>query len=258
MAKKEIKREEKRKETTVEFLSSLMVVLVNVFFILTFVAQTFAIPSSSMEQTLLVGDHLLVNREEFAPPTHWLGLLMPYRQLRRGDIAIFMSPEEPGLILVKRIIGIPGDRIHLRNGDVYRNGEKLNEPYVQHTGLNGGTYFALYRDNFPAEPPTPASGVRNWDWQKTMPLHVEGEDIVVPPNSYFAMGDNRDNSYDSRYWGFLPRENVMGRPLFIYWSFETGEYGPGMSGSEQLERAVHMIFHFFDETRWGRTLRLVG
>jgi len=258
MAKKEIKREEKRKETTVEFLSSLMVVLVNVFFILTFVAQTFAIPSSSMEQTLLVGDHLLVNREEFAPPTHWLGLLMPYRQLRRGDIAIFMSPEEPGLILVKRIIGIPGDRIHLRNGDVYRNGEKLNEPYVQHTGLNGGTYFANYRDNFPIAPPTAMSGVRNWDWQKTMPLHVEGEDIVVPPNSYFAMGDNRDNSYDSRYWGFLPRENVMGRPLFIYWSFETGEYGPGMSGSEQLERAVHMIFHFFDETRWGRTLRLVG
>jgi len=255
--KKEVTQEQKPKETTVEFLASLAVVLINVFFILTFVAQTFAIPSGSMEQTLLVGDHLVVNREQFAPPTRWLGPVLPYRELRRGDIAVFMSPEQPGLILVKRIIGIPGDRIHLRDGAVYRNGEKLHEPYVQHTRGNDGSYFAGYRDNFPALTPSLMAGVRNLGWRQTMALHVEGEDIVVPSDSYFAMGDNRDNSYDSRYWGFLPKENVMGRPLFIYWSFETGEYGPEMSGMEQLGMAVHMIIHFFDETRWGRTLRRV-
>jgi len=254
---KEIARTQKPKETPVEFMASLAVVLVNVFFILTFVAQTFAIPSGSMEQTLLIGDHLLVNREQFAPATHWLGRLLPYRDSRRGDIAIFMSPEQPGLILVKRIIGIPGDRIHLREGAVYRNGEKLNEPYVQHTGRNDGSYFASYRDNFPAVPPSAMSGVRNLEWRRAMPLHVEGDDIVVPPNCYFAMGDNRDDSYDSRWWGFLPKENVMGRPMFIYWSFETSEYRPDMSGMEQLAMALHMIVHFFDETRWARTFRLV-
>jgi signal peptidase I len=247
---------EKPKETAVEFLASLAEVLVSVMFIMTFVAQTFAIPSGSMEQTLLIGDHLAVNKEQFAPPTHWLGRLLPYSDLRRGDIAIFMSPAQPGLILVKRIVGIPGDRIHLRDGIVYRNGQKLDEPYVQHTMGNDGSYFSSYRDNFPAVPPSPMSRA-NQAWQHNMPLYIQGEDIVVPPNSYFAMGDNRDNSYDSRFWGFLPRANVMGRPMLIYWSFETAEYSPDMSGADQLAQVAHEIFHFFDETRWSRTFRIV-
>jgi signal peptidase I len=263
VAKKELPKEqpdaqpERPKETTVEFLASLAEVLIMALFIMTFVAQTFAIPSGSMEKTLLIGDHLLVNREQFAPATRWLGRLLPYSDVKRGDIAVFMSPEQPGLILVKRIIGIPGDHIHLRDGLVYRNGEKLDEKYSQHVLGNDGTYPSSYRDNFPAVPASMMSGVRNADWQRVMPRNVQGEDIVVPPNSYFAMGDNRDNSYDSRYWGFLPKENLMGRPMFIYWSFESGEYSPDMSFGDQLAQMANTIIHFFDKTRWSRTFRLV-
>src|ERR1700688_169741 len=123
---------EKPRETTVEFLASLAGVLVTGLFIITFVLQAFEIPSSSMEDTLLIGDHVFVNREQFAPPTRWLGPLLPYRDIRRDDIAVFFSPEQQGLFLVKRIIGIPGDRIHLRDGMVYRNGEKLVEPFALH------------------------------------------------------------------------------------------------------------------------------
>jgi len=248
---------EKPKETPVEFLASLAEGLVSVFFIMTFVAQTFAIPSGSMEKTLLIGDHLIVNKEQFAPAAKWVGPLLPYRDLRHGDIAVFMSPEQPGLILVKRIIGLPGDHLHLRHGEVYRNGDKLQEPYAQHTIGNDGTYSSAYRDNFPAVAPSMMAGVRNAKWRREMPLHLQGEDIVVPPDSYFAMGDNRDNSYDSRYWGFLPKENLIGRPLFITWSFESEEYGPEMSGAEQMRRTADVIVHFFDKTRWSRTLQLI-
>jgi signal peptidase I len=124
--------EEKPRETTVEFLASLAGVLVTGLFIITFILQAFEIPSSSMEDTLLIGDHLFVNREQFAAPARWMGPLMPYRDVRRDEIAVFMSPEQPGLFLVKRIIGVPGDRIHLRDDIVYRNGEKLIEPFVRH------------------------------------------------------------------------------------------------------------------------------
>jgi signal peptidase I len=245
------------KETTVEFLASLAETLVTLFFIITFVAQTFAIPSGSMENTLLVGDHLLVNREQFAPATRWLGPLLPHRQPKREDVAIFMSPEQPGLILVKRIIGIPGDRIHLRYGEVYRNGVKLNEPYTQHTRGNDDSYASMYRDNFPAVPPSIMAGVSNDRWREVMPNYVHEGDIVVPPNSYFAMGDNRDNSYDSRYWGFVPQQNLMGRPMFIYWSFKSEEYGPDVSVAEQLRMAAHMLLHFFSDTRWSRSFTLI-
>ena len=144
MAKKEKETEdipeEKPHETTVEFLASLAGVLVTGLFIITFVLQAFEIPSSSMENTLLIGDHVFVNREQFAPPTKWMGPLLPYRNIRRGDIVVFLSPEEQGLFVVKRIMGIPGDRIHLRDGVVYRNGQKLDEPYVQHK--QGGIHFS--------------------------------------------------------------------------------------------------------------------
>ena len=243
--------DEKPRETTVEFLASLAEVLVTGLFIITFLLQAFEIPSASMEDTLLIGDHLFVNREQFAVPTRWTGPLMPYRNVRRDEIAVFFSPEQPGLFLVKRIIGIPGDHIHLRDGAVYRNGEKLVEPYVRHKLAN----FVPYRDNFPAVPP---SEIRNEKWKLEMPAHVEGGDIVVPPNSYFAMGDNRDNSYDSRYWGFVPRKNLIGRPMFIYWSFVTAEDQYEMSGVwDRVENVGHILVHFFDETRWSRTFKPV-
>jgi signal peptidase I len=247
-------REEKPRETTVEFLASLAGVLVTGLFIITFVVQAFEIPSSSMENTLLIGDHVFVNREQFAPPTKWIEPLLPYRDIRRSDIVVFLSPEEQGLFVVKRIIGIPGDRIHLRDGVVYRNGQKLDEPYVLHTQ---GDYNP-YRDNFPAVPPSEMYGVRNEKWQREFRSHLDGDDIVVPPRSFFAMGDNRDVSYDSRYWGFIPRQNVIGRPMFIYWSFVTPPDQYQMrSAGERLGFLAHIIIHFFDETRWSRTFRVV-
>ena len=252
--KEEIKQEEKQKETTVEFLASLAGVLVTGLFIITFVLQAFEIPSSSMEDTLLIGDHVFVNREQFSAPAHYLGPLLPYRGVRRNDIVVFLSPEEQGLFVVKRIIGIPGDRIHLRDGVVYRNGERLDEPYVQH---KMGDYNP-YRDNFPALPPSEMYGVHNEKWQSEFRSHIEGDDLVVPPNSYFAMGDNRDVSYDSRYWGFIPRGSVIGRPMFIYWSFITppDQYQMRRAG-DRLGFLAHIVIHFFDETRWSRTLRIV-
>jgi signal peptidase I len=251
---KESPQEEKPRETTVEFLASLAGVLVTGLFIITFILQAFEIPSSSMEDTLLIGDHVFVNREQFAPPTHWVGPLLPYRDIRRSDIVVFLSPEEQGLFVVKRIMGIPGDRIHLRDGVVYRNGQKLDEPYVRHKDPAPNPY----RDNFPALPPSEMFGVRNEKWQQEFRSHVDGEDIVVPPNSYFAMGDNRDVSYDSRYWGFIPKENVIGRPMFIYWSFTTPPNQYQMrSVGDRLGFLAHIIIHFFDETRWSRTFRVV-
>src|SRR2546428_5010268 len=148
VAKKKNKPEEKHRETTVEFLASLAAVLVTGLFIITFVVQAFEIPSSSMENTLLIGDHVFVNRVQFAPRTNWVGPLLPYGQIHHGDIVVFLSPAQPGLYIVKRIIGIPGDRIHLRDGAVYLYGEKLNEPYVIHTS---GEYNPS-RDDFPALP----------------------------------------------------------------------------------------------------------
>ncbi len=254
MAKKEETQPEKPRETTVEFLASLAAVLVTGLFIITFIMQAFEIPSSSMEDTLLIGDHVFVNRVQFSPPTRWMGPILPYRDVRRGDIVVFLSPAEPGLYVVKRIMGIPGDHIHLRDGVVYRNGEKLNEPYVLHQSQDG---YNPYRDNFPAVPPSSFTNVTP-DWQLLLPQHIQGDDLVVPPDSYFAMGDNRDVSYDSRYWGFIPRENVIGRPMFIYWSFETppNQYLQ-KEVSQRLKFLTHVIIHFFDLTRWRRTFKVV-
>jgi signal peptidase I len=254
MAKKENLPVEKQSETTVEFLASLAAVLVTGLFIITFILQAFEIPSSSMEDTLLIGDHVFVNREQFAPKTKWMGPLLPYRDIKRGDIVVFLSPAEPGLYVVKRIMGIPGDRLHLRDGAVYRNGDKLAEPYVMH---KGPLFYDPYRDNFPAVPPSDAYNVSP-DWQLQMRSHIEGDDIVVPPDSYFGMGDNRDVSLDSRYWGFIPKENVIGRPMFVYWSFNTPpDQYRHTEMSERIGFLVHVVIHFFDETRWRRTFRLV-
>jgi signal peptidase I len=254
VAKKETKVEEKPRETTVEFLASLAAVLVTGLFIITFILQAFEIPSSSMENTLLIGDHVFVNREQFAPPTRWLGPLLPYRDIKRQDIVVFLSPAEPGLYVVKRIIGVAGDHIHLRDGVVYRNGEKLDEPYVIHSGP---VTYDPYRDNFPSVAPNEFNNLFP-DWEASVKQYIQGDDIVVPADSYFAMGDNRDVSYDSRYWGFIPRQNVIGRPMFIYWSFETPEHQYLQKEfSQRIGFLAHVVIHFFDETRWRRTFRVV-
>jgi signal peptidase I len=160
------------------------------------------------------------------------------------------------LYVVKRIIGVPGDRIHLRNGVVYRNGEELKEPYVIHT-QDAASFPNPYRDNFPAVPPSESYNVYPC-WEPELPMHIQGDDLVVPPGHYFGMGDNRDVSLDSRYWGFIPQENIIGRPMFIYWSFETpADQYRKTDFADRIGFLAHVVLHFFDETRWRRTLRVV-
>ena len=249
----EPEKPQKPKETTPEFVQSIASLLVVGLFIITFCLQAFEIPSSSMENTLLIGDHVFVDRVRLAPKASWMKLI-PYREPKRGDIIVFLSPSTPGLYVVKRVIGVPGDRIHLQNKSVYLNGQLMDDSkYAQHIS---GSYIP-YRDEFPAVSPDQGSDVTP-EWQLTMPSHLEGGDLVVPPDSYFGMGDNRDVSLDSRFWGFIPRENVIGRPMFIYWSFEEppGQYQRTSIG-ERVGYIFHIVIHFFDETRWSRMLRLV-
>src|SRR5579859_4536611 len=233
----------KKKETRMELLSSMAMMFATALFIITFDIQAFEIPTSSMENTLLIGDHVLVDRITIAPPTSW-ATFEHQRAIRHGDIIVFFSVETPDLHLVKRVIGVPGDRIHLRDGVVYRNGEALKEPYVIHSI---GDYIP-YRDNFPAIPPSLAGDTVVPGW----PLR-HGDDIVVPPNHYFVMGDNRDVSHDSRYFGCIPQENIIGRPLFVYWSFDTPPGQWEKTGfRDRAAFFAHVAVHFVDETRWSR------
>ena len=245
---------EKKKETPMEFISSMAVVLVTGLFIITFNIQAFEIPSSSMENTLLIGDHVFVDRVTIAPPSHWMPM-EHYRAIQHGDIIVFLSPQTPGLYVVKRVIGVPGDHIHLRDGFVYRNGERLSEPYVIHSRGD----IDPYRDNFPDVPTSEATNPLSPGWPVMIGVMKQGDDLVVPPDSYFGMGDNRDVSYDSRYWGFIPRENIIGRPLFVYWSFETpaDQWTKTDIGDRVKFVLGDVVLHFFDKTRWKRMFHLV-
>ena len=247
------KKPEKKKESLPESIAGIAAVLVSGLFIITFVVQAFEIPSESMVKTLLVGDHVFVDRLAPTAKAGYVGPLIPYREIKHGDIIVFLHPKEPGMYVVKRIIGVPGDRIHLRDSKVYRNGEALNEPYVVHSGPS----YSPYRDQFPAVAPDGDSNV-NPEWPIVMREHLKDGELVVPPDSYFGMGDNRDVSLDSRFWGFIPRENVIGRPLFIYWSFDTPkDQYERTSMADRVGFFVHVLTHFFGETRWGRMFHLV-
>ena len=231
-------------------------VLVVALFIMTFNVQAFEIPTSSMENTLLVGDHVFVDRITRATESGWSAALMPHADLRRGDIIVFYAPAEPDKHLVKRVIGLPGDRIHLRDGVVYLNGAAQSEPAVIHSVGN----YDPYRDNFPAVPPSEFTPV-TIEWRFSLPGFVQGQELVVPPDSFFAMGDNRDVSLDSRYWGFVPRRNIIGRPLFVYWSFDTPpSVAPAdpahPSAGERARSLAYTAVHFFDRTRWRREFHI--
>src|ERR1051325_8235479 len=214
----------------------------------TTLVQAFIVPTPSMDSTVMVGDHLLVDKLSYAPPGSFARYVLPYTEVHRGDIIVFRYPMDISQNYVKRVMGVPGDHIHLVNKTVYLNGKALTEPYVQHVFPD----VRPYRDNFPAEP-TPDEPV--YDRAREMLAHnvVNGE-IVVPPGFYFAMGDNRDNSLDSRYWGFVPRENIIGKPLIIFWSYD--------APTEDLvdftaNHFVDLATNFFKKTRWERTLKLV-
>jgi len=257
-------KQENQSETPLESLASICTVLAIGLFVMTFIFQNFEIPSASMEKTLLIGDHVLVDRIALAPPTKWAPFVY-YRDVRRGDIIVFLkpNPETPDLYLVKRAIGIPGDHIHLRNGIVYLNGVAQDEPLAGKPSFDGDPQHAYnpYRDDFPSIPPPPMEigpGGLTASWALDLPNHIQNGDLVVPPGNIFAMGDNRTESLDGRYWGFVPRENIVGRPMFAYWSFETpADQMNKQSLGDRLSFMGHIIVHFFSETRWKRTFHII-
>jgi signal peptidase I len=244
---------ERPKETLPESIAGIASVLVVGLFILTFVLQHFEIPSRSMEQTLLVGDHVFVDR--LTPlGSGKLGIL-PYRGLHRGDTAVFLTPNpaEQGMYLVKRIVGVPGDRIRLHNGMVYLNGVKQAEPYVV---IRRGNHD-IYRDEFPTGL-SYGIGEISPEWAATLQANIQGDEVVIPPDHYFAMGDSRDNSLDSRYWGFVPKENIIGRPLVVFWSFNVPEdNGEPKPIGDRIGSFLNVTLHFFSLSRWSRIFHLV-
>jgi signal peptidase I len=217
-----------------EWTKSILVALVVWFFLRTFLVEAFRIPSGSMENTLLIGDFLFVNKALYGAEVPLIGARLPaVREPRRNDILVFDSVEDKGLKVVKRLIGMPGDTLSMENGELFRNGERVPEPYAIHT------------DPARSEEPIQRAKMREWqlphlvnrDTTVYRPDLQEWGPIVVPPDSFFMMGDNRDSSYDGRYWGFLPRENVRGRPLVVYFSYDPGSW-----------RAIP----FLTAVRWGR------
>ncbi len=232
-------------------LQSLLGTVVIAVFVITFVVQAFQIPSPSMENTLLVGDYLLVNKLCYGKGG--IGdYFMPYRRVRRGDIVVFHYPVNPEQHFVKRVIGVPGDRVRLINKQVFVNGVPLKEPYAHFSRPADD----LFRDNFPRLDITP--GLTPEWWVQLRKLVEDGQ-LIVPEGHYFVMGDNRDNSSDSRYWGFVPQANIIGRPLLIYWSVKgaEGDVAPSSVG-DKLYHFAYSVTHFFQITRWNRTLRLVN
>jgi signal peptidase I len=230
------------------FIAEWTVTILLLLFGTTTLVQAFVIPTGSMEDTLLIGDHLLVDKLAFAPPGPVSRHILPYTDIKRGDVIVFRYPVDIQQTFVKRCIGVPGDHIKLMNKQLILNGKAVQEPYVYHKT----EYIDSYRDNFPGEPNIHLLGTA----PDMLLNHLENGEVVVPAGSYFAMGDNRDSSLDSRYWGFVPRGNIIGKPLIIYWSYDAPTEAladPTMNWSHALD----LVEHFLTKTRWNRTLRLV-
>jgi signal peptidase I len=221
-----------KKSVLREYFESIVIAVVLALFVRTWVVQAFKIPTGSMEYNLLIGDHLLVNKFIFAPTPLSIGkAILPVREIRRGDIVVFKFPDQPDRDLIKRVIGLPGESVELRNKKVYINGAAIDEPYV----------------HFLTPPSSDLQEVTSSDVRENY------GPVTVPADQYFVMGDNRDNSEDSRYWGFLPRNNVKGKALIIYWSYESGREDYLDEGYVASAKRLGSVFvHFFTRTRWER------
>jgi signal peptidase I len=221
-----------KKSVLREYFESIVIAVILALFVRTWVVQAFKIPTGSMENNLLIGDHLLVNKFVFGPTPLAIGrAVLPVRAPRRGDVVVFKYPDEPDRDFIKRIIGLPGETIELRNKKVYINGQPIDEPYV----------------HFLSPPSSDYQEVTSFD------VRERYGPVTVPPNQYFVMGDNRDNSQDSRYWGFLPRGYIKGKAALIYWSYESGREDYIDQGwGATVKRLLSVVAHFFTKTRWER------
>jgi signal peptidase I len=236
--------------TLPEALASLLRTLVIALFALTFLMQPFLIPSESMEHTLLVGDFLLFNKQIFAPSGKIGKWIMPYRNVQRGDIVVFHHSDPP--LLVKRVIGLPGDRLRIENGHVWVNDVPLPEPYVSFEPAPPNTF----RDDFPATLYTDPEVDPEW-WRQMQHLTRHG-DLVVPAGEYFVLGDNRNHSMDSRFWGFVPRQAIIARPLVIYFSVtrpSTTDVNQGADDKLGHNKEISARVAAF--ARWNRIFRVV-
>ncbi len=229
-----------KKSTVREYFESIVIAVILALFVRTFVLQAFKIPTGSMENNLLIGDHLLVNKFIYAPTDSGLEhALLPIGTIRRGDVLVFKYPVEPDRDFIKRVIGLPGETLELKDKKIYINGAPLDEPYV---------HFL--------EPPH----ARGSELSEVTSSDVRENygPVTVPPNQYFMMGDNRDNSADSRYWGFMPRDYVKGKALLIYWSYESErEDYEDDSASATVKGLASVFMHFFTKTRWDRLGHLI-
>ncbi len=239
-------------ESARDFINEWALNIVILLFGTTTLVQAFIVPTPSMDTTVMVGDHLLVDKLAYAPPGSLSRFLLPYTEVKRGDIIVFRYPEDIRQNYVKRVMGIPGDHIHLENQRVVVNGHKLEEPYVklEEPPFRQPDEAKNYRDNFPARPWVGPSSRATEAWEG----NIQNGELVIPPGQYFAMGDNRLNSLDSRYWGFVPRENIIGKPLLIFWSYdaETKDLV-----DYTADHFIDLAKNFFSKTRWDRTLKLV-
>jgi signal peptidase I len=231
-------------------LQSLAGTVVIAIFVITFVVQAFQIPSESMEKTLLIGDYLLVDKAHYGVSQMWSWLL-PYRSIQRQDIIVFRYPVNPKQHFVKRVVAVPGDHVRLVDKHVYVNGVRQNDAYAT---FRWG-WRDRFRDDFPAGDFYGDRITAHW-FAEARKLIEDGE-LIVPQDCYFVLGDNRDDSYDSRYWGFVPRENVVGRPLMIYWSMDHPEGGRESAlTSDKLSSLTFAVTQMLSDLRWHRMLRV--
>ena len=257
----ETKKEEPHEDPTTisEYLESLLVTVLLALFGTSFVVQAFKIPSASMEGSLLIGDHLLVNKFIFGGSGAWYEKVLPYRPLERGDIIVFKYPYADHQHFVKRVIGLPGDRLKMVDQQMFVNGKPLNEPYVVHDHDQLANYDP-FNTSFPPRRDQMISSqvITESSWKETLRSYVQGDEIVVPPGKLFAMGDNRDHSSDSRYWGFVDRSAIMGRPFLIYWSVDaTSNDYTQTTFIQRLVGVFDTLAHLPSRTRWSRMLHTV-
>jgi signal peptidase I len=248
-------RAESHPATVREYIESLLVTVILALFGTTFIVQAFKIPSQSMEPTLLVGDHLLVNKFIFGGRGHWYDHFLPYREIRRGDIIVFKFPFQDHPHYVKRVIGVPGDHVKIVDQNVYVNGKRIVEPYIVRDPT---APYDPFGDNFPPRSPQYLQANMQPEWADEIFQYIHDGEIVVPLGKYFAMGDNRDHSWDSRFWGFVDRDAVMGRPVVIYWSV-TGDHDDGSDRNVNswFVGLIDTVLHLPTRTRWSRMLHEV-